>query len=80
VIGKGGRILGATLVGRDAGELLAPIALAMSSRLGVRALTDFVLPYPTRSEIVKRAASAHFTSRLFSPTTRLVVKMLQNIP
>ncbi len=80
VIGKGGRILGATIVGADAGELIAPIALAMSNKLGVRALTDPVLPYPTRSEIVKRAAGAHFTPRLFSPTTRFAVKVLQNIP
>jgi len=80
VIGKGGRILGATIIGADAGELIAPIALAMSSRLGVRALTDPVLPYPTRGEIVKRAAGAYFTPRLFSPTTRFVVKMLQTIP
>ena len=80
VIGKGGRILGATIIGADAGELIAPVALAMSSRLGVRALTDPVLPYPTRGEIVKRAAGAYFTPRLFSPTTRFVVKMLQTIP
>ncbi|MGH6949316.1 MAG: dihydrolipoyl dehydrogenase family protein, partial [Vitreimonas sp.] len=80
VIGKGGRILGATIVGADAGELIAPIALAISGGLGVRAFTDPVLPYPTRSEVVKRAAGAHFTARLFSPTTRFIVRMLQSIP
>lgn len=80
IIGKSGRILGATIVGADAGELLAPIALAMAEKRGVRALTAPVLPYPTRGEVVKRAAGAHFTSALFSPTTRFVVKLLQNIP
>jgi pyruvate/2-oxoglutarate dehydrogenase complex dihydrolipoamide dehydrogenase (E3) component len=77
VLGRGGKILGATIVGAEAGELLAPIALAMASKLGVRALTGPVLPYPTRSEIVKRAAGAHFTPTLFSPTTRALVRTLK---
>lgn len=80
VIGKGGAILGATIVGADAGELIAPIALAMSSKLGVRALTGPVLPYPTRSEIWKRAAGAHFTPTLFSGPTRALVGLLKRIP
>ncbi len=80
MIGKGGAILGATIVGADAGELLAPISLAMANKLGVRALTAPVLPYPTRGEIVKRAASAYFTPTLFSAPTRFVVKLLQAIP
>jgi pyruvate/2-oxoglutarate dehydrogenase complex dihydrolipoamide dehydrogenase (E3) component len=80
VIGKGGGILGATIVGAEAGELLGPVALAMASKLGVRALTGPVLPYPTRSEIWKRAASAYFTPTLFSPGTRALVRLLKRIP
>ncbi len=80
VLGKSGKILGATIVGGEAGELIAPIALAMSEGLSVRALTNPVLPYPTRSEIVKRAAGAHFTPTLFSPTTRMLVGLLKRIP
>ncbi len=80
IIGKGGGILGATIVGADAGELLAPIALAMAEKRSVRSLTGPVLPYPTRGEIVKRAAGAYFTPTLFSPTTRALVKLLGNIP
>jgi pyruvate/2-oxoglutarate dehydrogenase complex dihydrolipoamide dehydrogenase (E3) component len=80
VLGKGGQILGATIVGADAGELLAPIALAMAEGLGVRALTNPVLPYPTRSEVVKRAAGAYFTPTLFSSATRTLVSLLKQIP
>jgi pyruvate/2-oxoglutarate dehydrogenase complex dihydrolipoamide dehydrogenase (E3) component len=79
VIGDGGRILGATIIGADAGELLAPVALAMAEKLGVRALTNPVLPYPTRGEIVKRAAGAYFTPTLFSPATRALVGLLKRI-
>lgn len=80
VLGKRGRILGATIVGADAGELLAPIALAMAEKRTVRSLTGPVLPYPTRSEIVKRAAGAYFTPSLFSPATRTLVRLLKRIP
>lgn len=80
VIGKGGKLLGATIVGADAGELLAPIALAMAEKLSVRALTGPVLPYPTRSEIVKRAAGAYFTPTLFSPGARALVNVLKRFP
>lgn len=80
VLGKGGAILGATIVGAGAGELLWPIALAMAEKRGVRALTGPVLPYPTRGEIVKRAAGAYFTPTLFSPGTRALVGLLKRIP
>ncbi len=80
IIGKGGKILGATIVGAEAGELIASIALAMANKLGVRALTSPVLPYPTRGEIWKRAAGAYFTPTLFSPGTRALVNALKRIP
>lgn len=80
MLGKGGKILGATIVGAEAGELIAPLALAMANGLGARALTAPILPYPTRGEIWKRAAGAYFTPTLFSPASRFVVNLLQRIP
>lgn len=74
-----GRILGASIVGEGAGETLQIIALAMSNGLKVKDLTNFISPYPTRSEVVKRAASAHFTEALFSPMTKRIVGLLQRI-
>jgi len=44
------RILGATIVGRDAGEQLSPLVMAFTRRLGLKRLGALVLPYPTRSE------------------------------
>ncbi len=74
-----GRIIGASIVGEGAGETLQIIALAMSNKLKVKDLTNFVSPYPTRSEVVKRAASSHFTDALFSPRTKKLVGLLQRI-
>ena len=52
------RILGATVVGHNAGELIAMFALAMHRRLGLNAILGTLLPYPTGSEAVKLAAGA----------------------
>jgi len=52
-----GRLLGATIVGAGAGELIAPVTLAMQQRLPLSALASFVYPYPTMSEAVLRAAN-----------------------
>lgn len=73
-----GRLLGATVVGAGAGEIAAPLALAVSARLGLAALAGAVLPYPTRAEVTKRAAGAYFSARLFdNPSLRRVVGLIQ---
>ncbi|MBK6596804.1 MAG: hypothetical protein IPG25_02390 [Proteobacteria bacterium] len=61
---KSGQILGGTIVGKDAGEQLAPIALAMNQRIGLGSLGTLVLPYPTRSEYLRRLADAWNRTRL----------------
>jgi pyruvate/2-oxoglutarate dehydrogenase complex dihydrolipoamide dehydrogenase (E3) component len=38
-------------VGDDAGELIAPMALAISNSLGKKELKQWILPHPTLSEI-----------------------------
>jgi pyruvate/2-oxoglutarate dehydrogenase complex dihydrolipoamide dehydrogenase (E3) component/uncharacterized membrane protein YdjX (TVP38/TMEM64 family) len=50
------RILGATIVGRGAGELIAEIALAMRHKLGLNALLRTVHAYPTMMEAHKKLA------------------------
>ncbi len=62
VIGRGGKILGAAIVGAQAGELIQPWVLAMSQGLKIKALTDMVAPYPTRGEASKRAAIQNFAA------------------
>lgn len=59
-----GRIHGATVVGEHAGELLAPITLAMTHGLTMAQLAKTIHAYPTRSEAVFKAASAWNRTRL----------------
>ncbi|HEX8639679.1 MAG TPA: pyridine nucleotide-disulfide oxidoreductase, partial [Allosphingosinicella sp.] len=62
------RILGATIVAHNGGELIAPIALAMKYRLGVKKILATIHAYPTMAEANKFAAGewrkAHKPERL----------------
>ena len=75
-----GKILGASIVGDGAGDILQLVSVAMSNGLKAQALTNFISPYPTRAEVVKRAASAHFTDLVFSKKSQALVGLLQRIP
>lgn len=50
------KILGATIVGNNAGELLAEFTLAMRHGLGLNKILSTIHPYPTMSEAVKYTA------------------------
>jgi pyruvate/2-oxoglutarate dehydrogenase complex dihydrolipoamide dehydrogenase (E3) component len=75
-----GTILGACIVGDNAGDIIQQITLAMSNKLKIRALTNVIAPYPTRGEIVKRVAGQWYVPTLFSPRTKFLVALLQKIP
>jgi pyruvate/2-oxoglutarate dehydrogenase complex dihydrolipoamide dehydrogenase (E3) component len=79
VTNRRGRILGATIVGRDAGELISIFTLAITQRLNIRALAGFIVPYPTLAEIGKRAAMSHFTPSLTSPMVRRIIGWLRRL-
>lgn len=51
-----GEILGATLVGPSAGELIHEVVLAMSHNLKVSALSGIIHVYPTLAEVNSKAA------------------------
>ena len=73
VVTKNGRILGASIVGSGAGELIAPWVLAISQKLKISAVAKLVLPYPTLSEAGKRAAISNFSSL---PKNHMVRRLL----
>jgi pyruvate/2-oxoglutarate dehydrogenase complex dihydrolipoamide dehydrogenase (E3) component len=75
-VAKNGRILGATIVGRGAGDLIALWSFAIANRLKIGAMTNYIAAYPTRGEISKRAGGAFYTPTLFSDRTRTLVRLL----
>ena len=57
------KILGATVVAPHAGDMINDITLAMTSRIGLRALAKVIHPYPTQSQAIKMAADAYSRTR-----------------
>ena len=52
------RILGATIVGRHAGEMINTVSLAMVANIGLRRLAGVIHAYPTQGEAIRQAARA----------------------
>ena len=73
-----GRPVGASIAGHLAGELIGMWAMAIANKMKMSAIANTVLPYPTVSEVNKRAAGTYFSPRLFeSPTVKRVVGFVQ---
>lgn len=60
------RILGATIVARHAGEMISEITLAMTNKLGLKAIANTIHPYPTQAEVVRKAADQYNRRQLQS--------------
>ncbi len=75
---KKGKILGVTLVGRQAGDHIHLWSLVMSAGLKLSQITSMIAPYPTRGEIGKRLAGQWYTPALFSDRTRRLVAILKH--
>jgi pyruvate/2-oxoglutarate dehydrogenase complex dihydrolipoamide dehydrogenase (E3) component len=75
--GPRGRILGVSIVGASAGEMIGFWALALSKKMSVRDIIGHVAPYPTMGEIGKRAALAYFADATRSGPIRRIVRFLR---
>lgn len=68
-------ILGATIVGSRAGDLINEFSVAMKAGAGAKTIAATIHPYPTRAEVNKKVVNlwrkAHFTARTKMLLTRL---------
>ena len=74
-----GKILGASIVGPHAGELIQMWSLALTQRLNIKAMTQWISPYPTLSEINKRVAYGYYATAAASPFVRKLVSWLAKL-
>jgi pyruvate/2-oxoglutarate dehydrogenase complex dihydrolipoamide dehydrogenase (E3) component len=79
VTSRSGRILGASMVGAHAGELIQMWSLAMQKKIKIGHMASFVSPYPTLAEINKRAAITYFLPKLTSPLVKRVIGWLRKL-
>ncbi len=77
VCDKRGIILGAGIVGAQAGELIQLWSLALSRGLNIKAMTNCISPYPTLGEISKRAAYGALASDARRPAVQKLLALLR---
>lgn len=66
---RGARIVGGTIVGRDAGDLIGEVAVLVAQQTSLAALAGIVHPYPTRADAIRRTGDLYNRTRL-TPTAR----------
>ena len=70
---RNGRILGATIVGEHAGELISEVSVAMVNGMKVSRLAAVIHPYPTVADALRRLGDQYNRQRL----TPFVKRILQ---
>ena len=68
---KTGKILGATIVARHAGEMLGELTLAITHGLKMDALSNTIHPYPTQADALRKLGDAYNKTRL-TPTVKTI--------
>jgi pyruvate/2-oxoglutarate dehydrogenase complex dihydrolipoamide dehydrogenase (E3) component len=74
-----GRILGCSIAGAHAGELIMPWVLAMSRGLKVSDLAGLVYPYPTFSEVTKSTAVEFLKPSAQNPWLRRLISLVRRL-
>ncbi len=74
-----GRILGCTIVGAEAGELIQLWVMALAKDMRIGDLTGLVLPYPTLSELSKRVAYTFYQPTLTKRWLRTIIDLLRRL-
>ena len=63
-------IVGATIVGEHAGEMISEVTLAMTNGVGLKGFAKTIHPYPTRAEILKKLGDAYMRTKLTDKAAR----------
>ena len=58
------RIVGATIVAQNAGDMISEVTLAMTNGLGLGAIGKTMHPYPTQGEVLRKVADAWRRTKL----------------
>jgi pyruvate/2-oxoglutarate dehydrogenase complex dihydrolipoamide dehydrogenase (E3) component len=77
---RNGRILGASILAPQAGELAHLWVLAIEQRLKLKDIAGMLAPYPTWGEANKLAAAEFYKPLLFGRWTRRAVRALSWLP
>ena len=80
IMAVGNRVVGMTIVGAHAGELLALATFAVAGKLSLSDLANRTFAYPTLAEAIRFAAELPGQAKLFTPTVRRLTRWFQKLP
>ncbi len=66
------KIVGATIVAENAGDLISEITLAMKNRIGLSAIGAVIHPYPTHADAIRRLGDQYNRTRLTPRNQKLL--------
>jgi len=69
---KSDKILGASIVGHNAGNLISEVTLAMQSDTGLGALANVIHPYPTTAEAIRQSGDLYNRTKLTTTAKKLL--------
>ena len=61
---RSGRIIGATVVAPNAGDLISEITLAMNHGIGLSKIANTIHPYPTQAEAIRKVGDMYHRTKL----------------
>jgi pyruvate/2-oxoglutarate dehydrogenase complex dihydrolipoamide dehydrogenase (E3) component len=71
------KIVGATIVGEHAGDLIGAISIAMTNGIGLGKIANSIHPYPTQAEAIRKVGDAYNKTRLTPWVASLFEKWLR---
>jgi pyruvate/2-oxoglutarate dehydrogenase complex dihydrolipoamide dehydrogenase (E3) component len=74
IVNKEGKILGTTIVGERAGELIHEFALAMKNKLSIKDLSALIHVYPTMSGAIRNLSNLYYREVMSDTWQSKVVK------
>ena len=79
LIKHGRKVVGATIVGAHAGDLILPAAMMVVGKASLFGVASLIVPYPNRAEHLKKAAFASQDSLVFNRWTRGWARLLARL-
>jgi pyruvate/2-oxoglutarate dehydrogenase complex dihydrolipoamide dehydrogenase (E3) component len=80
IMAVGNKVVGMTIVGAHAGELLALASFAVAGKLSLSDLANRTFAYPTLAEAIRFAAEIPGQAKLFTPMMRALTRFFQKLP
>jgi mercury(II) reductase len=71
------RIVGATIVAPNAGDMISELTVAMVGKVGLKSISSAIHPYPTQAEAIKKAADAYKRTLLTKRVSNIFARWMK---